>query len=366
MKSSEADLVIPVGPLNSLSSLIYFLARPLADLSQRYARGMTVHPVFDLSSIEPRRQSMAALSAFLSISERLAKFMGRPVPVLLDWNPAVLSFWHDIQFLQIAQSLSVLDFPTNLVGGYTPGLTNPNTRLIRYDLPPEDPVPDLRNTSALRVWKDRNRLVLSNDLAFLCNHIFQPRRSRAIMSDRIRGIIAATAAELALNSLMHGHAPAYVGVQRTHSSITVAVCDCGDGFPKSLSRHPSYSAAVMKRPPSDAQSLLFASLMNKSEMGLRRAIAEIADSGGQFEGSILMSSYNAEIQWKRDLWIRALDSLHDLGGSPAELDAETLLGSHIEGTPSYEVRHAGLYRIWRPGLRGTRISFEIRMPTHNA
>lgn len=360
--TDKETYVIRVGPLNSLSSLIYFLSKPLAELSQKYARGQSVRPIFDLRSVEPRRQNMAALTAFLSIAERLGKFTGDSVPVLFDWNPAVLGFWDDIKFLQLAENQAYLKFNEGLIGGYQTGTTNPNTRIIRYSLDEMDPMPDLRSGAPLRAWKDRTRLILSNDISFTCENIFRPIGSRDQLNERVKNLITASAAELVLNSLMHGRAPAYLGVQRAPASISVAVCDCGDGFHRSLSRHPIHSAAIDGNPPSDAQALLFGCLMNRSEMGLLRAITQIT-GGNQFDGMVLMSSYSAEIRWRRDLWERTLHALDTIVTTPAEVDVSALLGPPIEGRPNQTTKQEGFYRSWEPGLRGTRISFEIRIHT---
>ena len=361
----DQTYVIRVGPLNSLSSLIFFLSRPLAELSQMYVRGQAVRPVFDLRAVEPRRQSMAALTAFLSIAERLGKFTGYPVPVLFDWNPAVLSFWDDIKFLQLAETQAYLQFEEALLGGYRVGATNPNTRIVRYALDETDPMPDLRSGAPLRAWKDRTRSMLSNDISFTCENLFRPIGSRGAIDERVKNLITASAAELALNSLMHGRAPAYLGVQRAPASITVAVCDCGEGFPRSLSRHPNHADAINRSPPSDAQALLFACLMNRSEMGLLRAITQITGSS-LFDGAVLMSSYSAEMRWRQGLWERTLKALDDKVTRPADLDVSALLGPSLGGRPSYEAKQEGFYRSWEPGLRGTRVSFEIRIHTDHA
>lgn len=365
-KQHDHRYVIAAGPLNSLASLTFFLSEPLHHLSQLYAEGKVVEPYFDLSEVEPRRQSMAALTAFLSIAERLSKYIGYPVPVLFNWNPAVLGFWHDIKFLSIARDNGCMAFPEELVGGYTTGSTNPNTRMIRYELNPADPQPSRNQVVPLRAWKDRNRLRLSNDLSFICQHVFNPPHSRARIDVQLVNTVSANAAELALNALMHGNAAAYVGLQRSPSAITVAVCDCGDGFPRSLSRHPLYSTGVMNKIPSDTQALLMGSLMNKSEMGLRRAISEITQSQDIEAGSVIMSSYAGEIQWREELWTHALASFDELLTDPSELDVVGLLGEAISGTPTHSTKHQGFHRTWKLGLRGTRVAFELKLRTEHA
>jgi hypothetical protein len=353
--------LIPAGPLNSVTSLIHFLSKPLHELSLLYSKGAAVAPVFDLSTVEPRHQSMAALTAFLAIAERLSRYIGRPVPIKTEWNPAVLGFWHDIDFLSVARENEILDLPHDVIGGYSIGATNPNTMIVRYESDPDDPQPDYSNGSELRKWKDRNRSLYENRLSFICEHIFNPERSRVRIGPHIKNLVTANAAEFTLNALMHGRASAFVGIQRSPRAVTVSVCDCGQGFPKSLSRHPSYGPAVLRKPPSHLQGLLLGSLMNKKEMGLRRAITGITQSPDIEQGWMTMSSYTAELQWRRLLWSRALDGFDDSITDPACLDVPSLLGQPTTGGATQAAREEGLYRVWNPGLRGTRIAFELRL-----
>lgn len=353
--------VIPTGPLNSVASLIYFVARPLRELSLRYSKGAAYTPVFDLSSVEPRHQSMAALTAFLAIAERLSRYVGQPIPIKIQWNPAVLGFWSDIGFLSIARENEILDLPKELIGGYEIGATNPNTMIVRYESDPADPQPDVSNGSELRDWKDRNRSLYENRLSLLCEYIFNPERSRVQIGPYIKNLVTANAAELTLNSLMHGQAPAFVGIQRSPRALTVAVCDCGEGFPKSLSRHPLYGHAVLRNAPSHIQGLLLGSLMNKKEMGLRRAITDITESRELEAGWVSMSSYAAELQWRYGLWRRALDAFNESVTDPVRLDVSSLLGQATTGSATQTTREHGHWRNWDPGLRGTRIAFELRL-----
>lgn len=352
---------INVGPLASLPSLTYFLARPLAHLSELYSRGKNIEPIFDLTGIEPRRQNMATLAAFLAIAERLRNYVGHPVKTRIEWIPKVLGFWDDINFLSIVRDCRILDLPTELVGGYVTGKTNPNTLLFRYCEDPVDPVPPITNATAWDAWKGRKRSEIGADIDFLCKGIFNPERAYVRIDDRVRIQIAMTAAELIVNSLMHGRAPAYVGLQRSPMKISVAVCDCGDGFPRSLHRNPRLSHLLHQRSPTDIQGLLAGSLVNVNEMGLRRAIEDITAFSAPDHGYIIMSSFSAEIRWEKALWqkvcLREFGGIEEiLNSAPAEI-----LGASITGTTTTKSKEDGYYRIWEPGLRGTRITFEVEL-----
>ena len=100
---TQTEMPINVGPLNGLASLVYHLAPALAEVSREFSRGRQPDVIWDLRNAIPGHQSMATLTAFLSIAHRLRQFTGHAHRVLLHWNPKVLSFWSDIRFLELSK-----------------------------------------------------------------------------------------------------------------------------------------------------------------------------------------------------------------------------------------------------------------------
>lgn len=346
--TGPADCIINVGPLNGLASLTYFLSKPLANLSREYVSGRHPEVIWDLRNVIPRYQSMATLTAFLSLAHRLRLFTGHAQQALLHWNPRILSFWSDISFLELSRKYDLIDWPEELIGGYPSDVTNPNSLIIDYPL--DSQIPDQSNIEEWKEWKDNKREEVKEQLMLRCNRLFAGSRKFNIPS-KLKDQIAITAAELIVNSQLHGRSMAFLGMQRTSKRITVAVCDAGIGFVNSLQKQSrQWSRLEGLR---NIEAILIGSIENTREMGLRRAI----DMTVQIGGHVLIFSNDVEVRWDGSLWENAKESL------PVERytvpDILTILGDPVTGTLNSEQKLNGYYRDWQPGLRGTRISFEI-------
>lgn len=345
--------VINTGPLNSLASLIYHIAKPLKDYSQRFTSGRFENIQWDMTNIMPLHQSMVTLTAFLSISHRLRIFTGCPQAVKINWNPRVLSFWNDISFFHLTEKYDLIKWPDELIGGFPSGVTNPNTLIVDFAFNPEE-IPDQDNLTEWKEWKDDTRERVKQDLLLRCGGLFTHSRRHSNFPSKFKDQVAITSAELVVNSLLHGRSMAFLGLQRSNSGITISVCDCGFGFLTSLRKLNRPWALLQEM--SNIQAITIGSLANSKEMGLRRAIDSIVNYGGH----VIITSNDAEIRWEKPLWDRAKDSDLTFLQSPQSLpNINELLGPCLKGKLTSEKKQNGYPREWDFGIRGTRISFEL-------
>ena len=351
MKQSDTSqnvFSINVGPLNGLAALTYYLAEQFKLLNRDYASGKNPEVIWDLRNVMPRYQNMATLTAFLSLAHRLRSFTGHAHGALLSWNPRVLSFWSDIAFLDLSMKYDLIAWPEKLIGGYPSKVTNPNTIIV--DFPNDTNIPDKSDILEWKAWKDNKREEVKEQLMLKCSRLFE-KSSKYRLPSKLRDQIAITSAELIVNSLLHGNSMAFLGIQRTSKRITVAVCDAGIGFVNSLQKQNRQWSQLKELNHVDA--IFIGSLENMREMGLRRAIDMTVNVGGH----VLVLSNDAEVRWDGELWERAKNSLH-----PERYVAPNIreiFGEPASSTVNIDTKLNGYYRLWRTGLRGTRISFEI-------
>jgi hypothetical protein len=346
MSSAEADFRINVGPINGLRSVCRYLGRPLSEFSSEFTKGRMLDVTWDLSNVEPRHMSMAGLTAFLAIAHRMREFTGHAQKTKCRWDPEVFGFWDDVALFRISARYGILDWQEGMLGGYQRGATNPHTKIIVFDY---EEAPSATNVDEWRDWKDDKREEILADLFRHCGKILQSDFETAGFSDRARDAVVLTAAELALNSILHGRATSFVGIQRTRRGITVSVCDCGIGFARTVGRK-------VGKKLTDIQALFLGSLVNSRELGLRRAI----DTLIEHRGYVLMSSCGADLRWETTLWSRAKKWLQSCGTSATELPVPDI--REVLGEPSrdfYESKRDGGYWLSEIGVRGSRISFEL-------
>jgi hypothetical protein len=346
---NQNEFVVSVGPLNSLSSLMYHLAEPLTSLNREFVSGKNPDVIWDLRNVMPGQQNMASLTAFLSLAHRLRLFTGRAQEVLLEWKPKVLSFWSDIGFLDLSRKYDLIKWPEQLIGGFPSNVTNPNTIIIDY--PSETNIPDQAdNEEEWKKWKDETREEVKAQLMLKCSRLFEKSRNFKLPT-RLRDQITITSSELVLNSILHGKSMAFLGMQRTSKRISVSVCDAGIGFVNSLQKQSRDWSKI--KDMKNIEAILIGSIENTREMGLRRSIDMTVQVGGYVE----IFSNDAEMRWRTELWEKAKNSL------PPERyvvpDMQLILGDPVHGTATAEQKRMGYYRTWQQALRGTRISFDI-------
>lgn len=353
---SHPRLSINVGPLNGIGSLCLHTARDLKQFSTLYRSGTTPEVEWDLRQVESGRMSMAGLTAFLSIADRMRQFSGHAQDARVQYKPRVFAFWDDIRFLQITRELDLLRWiPQHIVGGYgsLSGSTNPNSMILAFREPDEVPLWEERDEWI--DWKDATRQRLTCDLLARCGLIFDVDRKSRLSEKRFVEQVSTTVSELILNAHYWGRAAAFVGLQRSTVGVSVAVCDVGRGFFATLAEQCEREG--LPRPQSHAEAIVLGSFLNHQEYGLRLAIQEVIDRGGW----VTVSSYDSEVRWGYSLWTRANQIVGDDIRNHENLTSIiNELGSHVDRTPQgAEARRQGYWRTFLDGLRGVRIAFEL-------
>ncbi len=358
--SNQADrplrLSINVGPLNGLGSLVHHASRELSTYTQLYLRGSHPEVEWDLRQVESGHMSMAALAAFLAIADRLRQFSGHSHEAKVLHKPRVFAFWDDVRFFRIAKEFDLLRWsPENIVGGYGDflGHTFGGSKIL--DFPKPTRIPNWDEGSTRTAWKNESRERLTNDLLARCGSVFDPRRRLEGRKKELPGCVAKTTAELVLNSHSWGDSSAFVGLQRSPVGITVAACDSGRGLRTTLAQQAGRISFPRFR--DHLEAIILASFLRMQEYGLFKVIQDVVD----LDGWVLVSSYDAEIVWGRELWNRAVELVN--GDILQHKDIATLvaaLGGPVSRTPQNRAeRRKGYLRRFRHGLRGTRMSFEL-------
>lgn len=349
-------LSINVGPLNGIGSLCLHAARDLKHFNALYKSGTTPEVEWDLRQVESGRMSMAGLTAFLSIADRMRKFSGQAQDTLVQYKPRVFAFWDDIRFLKIAREFDLLRWvPEHIVGGYgaLSGSTNPNSMILAFREP--DMVPLWEEREKWKCWKDSTRQQLTCDLLAKCGLIFDVDQKSWLSEKRFVEQVSTTVSELILNAHYWGRAAAFVGLQRSTVGVSVAVCDVGRGFLATLSEQCEKEG--LPRPQSHVEAIVLGSFLNHQEYGLRLAIHEVIDR----RGWVTVSSYDSEIRWGQSLWGRANQIIgDDIRNWDSISTIVNELGSYVDRTPqNMEARRQGYWRRFPDGLRGVRIAFEL-------
>jgi hypothetical protein len=352
--AEKAILPINVGPLNGVGSFCFYTAKSLHHFSELYREGHPPRVIWDLSNVEPRKMSMAGLTAFLATAYRLRKFTLNTPGARVRWNPLVFCFWKDISFLRIVSEHDIFSWPEVITSGNWLGETNPNTELMMFEYAEHVPSRD-DDLEYWKAWKDQVRQDFKDLLLLKCGRLFESTKRSVEDPERVKDQVAIASAELVVNSILWGGAAAFVGLQRSPKGITVAVCDSGHGFHQSLSEQKTSKEPVY--PKNNLQALVAGSLINTREYGLRRVINTVVKNGGR----VLVSSFDAEIYWKELLWNQVtMRSIQP----PVTLDALTdALGAPVQGRPTDNDLGEGYCRLWSQGLRGARVAFEI--PFHS-
>lgn len=345
------EILLNVGPLTGIASLALYLGEALESFSKAYVRGIAPEVTWDFSNVVRGRMSMSALTTVLAVAERLRRFTESSQRALLRWDPQIFSFWHDISFFRVAHDFDLFDWqPPSIIGAYPQGRTNPDTEILAFnDIPP----PDAGDIEAWKRWKDFVRQEVKSLLLVRCGRLFAPNRPALYGSENLRDQVAITAAELIVNAILHAQAPAFVGLQRSRSGITVAVSDCGRGFLSTMLRRGTNTENSTEL--STTQALVAGCLMNQREMGLRRGIDTVLRS----DGWVICSSDDSFIRWQKDIWHQLSDlEITEASGCVIPPNIVQRLGPPLSGR-NIRGSQAGYYRIWPRALKGSRVSFEI-------
>jgi hypothetical protein len=338
--------IINVGSLTSISNLNYNLTEELKILRDSYLSGNGNIPVWNLTNLTPKKVSFAALTAFLSISKTLRDFIGRPIEIEVLWHPEFQGFLADIEFIKISEEFDLYDWK-GMLGGYKTNTTSPNTRIFYFSDLPDFKYNDI---SKIANWKDSKREEFKRSISFKLKPIFDNNYFVNQWNKELEAVFTTTISELVVNSLVHGRSIVFVGVQRTRKGITTCVCDSGIGFLNSLKRYkPEISESLSN---SSLKSILYSSFHSRNKIGLYRAISDVIDS----DGYINISSFDAEIQWKKDLWtyIDDFESLQKI------LDLEIPKTEYfIDGFIDSNRLNKGYFKKYNHFLMGSRITFEI-------
>lgn len=344
---------INVGPLSSLGSFSMHAGPRLKDFSDLYRRGRTPKVLWDFRNLEARRVNLLSLTSLLSIADRLRAFTGEPGSADFGWNPSVLSFLTSVEFTRIAENLDLWRTVSPSVGGVSfTGRKGQESQILVF--PVREPRPWTLEKPDRILWKDLTRQDLKNQFELHCGPLFRPRGSHhPYVARELSHQLAITTAELVVNSLLWGRSTAFVGIQRTHVGVTVAVCDAGIGFLTSLLEKGDGPTHLS--PGNHADAIVEASMANEKEFGLFRAIQEITRHGGW----VSMSSFDAEIHWTLHAWAKAASVQREpRGGSPSPKHNE--LFRRWSRTSDFDAHTEGWFRVAPPGLRGTRVAFELR------
>lgn len=343
---------IDPGPLTSISAFYKWTVKPLHILSDLIREGNDVDIEWDLRSVEFKRINFAALATFLSTAYRVRSYVSNTPLLLLVWNPRILGFLYDISFISIVKEFDICNFQEGMIGGFESGTINPNTELIVF--PYKDSPNYQLDATAWQSWKDDQRMQITKVLLKKTSKIFDSRSNKTGLPNNSKNLIATSTAELILNSILWGKSTAFVGMQRSGKRISIVVADSGQGFLRSLYDNTSKSKGINISTHSDA--LVFASMTNNRDFGLKKVINMITENGGWVE----MSSYSSEIRWSSPSWGAANKSFEEVLGN--SLDMPGLIEKVFE-TPisnaKYEQKQKGYYRNWSRGIRGARISFEL-------
>lgn len=345
---------VNVGPLRNFNNLVYHLGPKLKEIRDAFVVGQTPDIVFDFKELSYGSISISGLTALLSSAKKLRDFLGHSIVAEIPWNQKVQGFLSDIGFFEISSKFLIFDFSRSNIGGYTIGSGNPNNKIIYFaDIIPIKSIP----IEDIGIIKAKHKQRIAPNFILRCSNIFDG------FDVKLQSIITNTSLELIVNSLMHGEEISFVGLQRTSKRITVTVCDSGIGFPKSLSR--TFPGEFKYETPKHIDAILFGCLAQKQQHGLRLAISEILnyDENDLFtntnDGWVVISSFNTEIRWQKNLWGKAMENYEKGKKKGEKINVRNILGPPLQEYADLSIIENGYWKEYNSLLIGTRITFEI-------
>src|SRR6185312_979410 len=154
-----------------------------------------------------------------------------------------------------------------------------SSEMTLFALDPEEfsPAPPW-NDPALPDWKDRARSVIASSVERFIRHILVTSNipGQRIFEEDAAGQIAGTVQELVLNSWLWGGVPAFCGLQRSSSRVTVCVADAGIGFLSSMQMQAKLLDKLEYRQIStELDAIRMGCLINNDRFALRGAVNAI-------------------------------------------------------------------------------------------
>lgn len=345
MLSDDCNIDINTGGLDGIASVYKHVSKGLHEFNDRWKKGEQSTVCWNIRGLRYREMDISAISFFLAIAHRVRLYTGNSQPILLDWNPNVLSFLSDIGFFDVANSNDLFKWPYE-VDGLDLGKTNPNTKLLSYDRLSQKP--KTSDVDELSKWKKVHRENYRADIISKCESLFIPKDTKQY-GENLTLAMSRTCAEIAINSLLWGEAAAFLGIQRSSKRITISISDIGIGFKNSLISKGLH-LNLLNNDKSDINSVALCCVINENDFGLKRAISTVI----KLEGHISISSSKGEILWCERLWNDFVECYEAKGAESAILTLPA---------PIYKAdnsdRKSGYVRKWSDSIRGTRISFMI-------
>ena len=357
---------INIGSLSSYSSLYNNLAPSLSYLRKLYANDKLPEKIyFDFRYIERKRIKISALTYLLSVSHNISRIYKRPFDVIINWDPYILSFLHDLDFISIANYFRLYDWE-GYIGGYKSGQFNPNSKLFYFE-----EINSIFNFSSkidLDRWKEECREDIEIELEKRFEKILLiqdlDREYNIFLIDKL----ISTTAELIVNTLLHGQEICFMGIQRTSKGISISISDSGLGLIDGLKNFRKWAQSVNLKEKyidfeikNDIDALLNAALIKENDVGLKSAIDDIIND---LNGYVTMSTGLAEIRWETQNWNIASQRFDYDNFHKNLQSANDLLGEEKKGFMSKSDYYKGYYQIHKNYLKGTRISFEVPFVTN--
>lgn len=348
-----STLRLDAGRMNSLWSFNRSVAPGLKEFTENYQRGVLPEVIWDLNHVVTGHQSIAALCSFLAVGVHLSRFLrsrfSESAPTAtLSWNPMVLSFWKDIGLLDLIQEYEVLEWPFEL-GGYDFGKMNPNSKVLLFDMPKLSRSA-FSSEDELHFAKRKNRESVEDEVVARCDQLFSSTTAGKAVSPKLRQDLAIYVGELVTNSHIWGENFAVIGLQITRARATVVVVDVGIGLRASLNKKYAMGEAPWSQTSLEAS--VTASFLNPRELGLMRIIDEVT----AHRGTVEISTGGAFLRWDSNLWAQCR-ALAREGLAACDLVPRLITQAHA--TDAATGRSIGFIREWEPGVRGTRIVFDI-------
>lgn len=345
MLSANRKIEINIGGLEGIASVYKHVSTGLHEFNNRWKKGEQSTVYWNIRGLRHREMDISAISFFIAIAHRVRLYTGCPQPILLDWNPNILSFLSDIGFFDVANANNLFKWPYE-IDGLDLGKTNPNTKLLSYNQLSQKP--EIGNTSELSNWKRIHREKYRADVISKCESLFVPEDQKNY-SENLALVMSRTCAEIAINSLLWGESAAFLGIQRSGKRITISISDIGVGLKNSLISKGLHSN-LLKNDNSDINSVALCCVINENDFGLKRAVSTVIRLGGH----ISISSSSGEILWRERLWNDFVECYENKGAERAILK----LPAQIYKAEISD-RKNGYVRKWSDSIRGTRVSFMI-------
>lgn len=350
-------LEVNIGPLSSFGSLQYYLGAKMTELRESYIRGESPEVIWDFRNVQYKRFKISALTAFVSLAKKVSDYTGRPTKVILAWDPNLLGLWKDIGLFEISDRFGIFEWPKGMIGGYNSGNTNESTKILYFS--DYRSAQDFDDVEDLIDFKIELKQKIFPNLLLRTSSILKNFRNQDFVVK-----VANATVELIVNALVHSEDIAFVAFQSSRTGVTIAVCDSGIGFPRSLKK--SYPHLTNNKLLSHQEAVLLGCIIKQKSMGLRYVIDDILniktikyEDINKNYGWINISSYNAEFRWQRELWEKAKDGVNQHDNDSFELKVKNILGpSKVFLDPEDYIK--GYWKIHDHRLIGTRISFEIK------